>query len=79
MVWYGLISCVGVVRPQLYGSADIISFLFKTYGPGEAAIPNSLKGKGGGGGGGRGAKVRANTRPDNTKMKPITLYECAIR
>ena len=48
----------------MFGSAEIISFLFKTYGPGEAAIPNNLKGKAaGGGGGGKGAKV-----------KPITLY-----
>ena len=56
----------------MYGSADIISFLFNTYGPGEAAIPNSLKGKGGGGGG-KGAKVRVSARPDNTKMRPITM------
>jgi len=40
-------------------------------------VPSNLKGGGGGGGlfgGGKAAKTRANARPDNQKMKPITLW-----
>eukprot|EP01038_Epipyxis_sp_PR26KG_P004833 gene4833-6773_t len=65
-------------RPQLFGSEEIIKHLFNTYGPGESAIPGSLKGKGGGLGGlfkgGKGSKIQANARPDVTKLKPITIY-----
>mmetsp|Transcript_453 Transcript_453/g.657 ORF Transcript_453/g.657 Transcript_453/m.657 type:complete len:371 (+) Transcript_453:509-1621(+) len=58
-------------RPQLFGADDILAFLFRTYGPGEAAIPASLKARG------RavaGPRVRANARPDFAKMRPLTLY-----
>lgn len=60
-------------RPQLSGSTEIIEHLFNTYGPGAANIPGSLKG-------GLNlfknsrSSVRKNARPDNTKMRPITLY-----
>lgn len=63
-------------RPQLTGAAEIIEYLFETYGPGKEKIPSSLRGTGGGGifKSSKGANIRRNARPDSTRMKPITLY-----
>lgn len=62
-----------MVRPQLFGQQEIIRHLFKTYGPGESAIPPSLQSKGSGTSG-KGARLKTNARPDNSRMKPLTLY-----
>lgn len=60
-------------RPQLFGSQSIIKHLFDTYSEGEEAIPKKLRGASKTGGA-KGAKLIANARFDNPKMKPITLY-----
>lgn len=59
-----------IARPQLFGSDAIIKHLFKTYGPGEEAIPKNLKGSGSSATG----KTKPNARSDNQSMKPITIY-----
>ena len=68
-------------RPELFGSEEIIEYLFKTYGPGAASIPANLKGgekKGLFGGSssssGKGSKLRPDARSDITKLKPITVF-----
>jgi hypothetical protein len=61
-------------KPALYGTTDIINHLFNTYGPGEKAIPSSLKG-GSGNGVARGTgSSNKKARFDNQRMKPIQLY-----
>ena len=61
-------------KPALYGSTDIINHLFNTYGPGEKAIPSSLKG-GSGNGVARGTgSSNKKARFDNKTMRPIQLY-----
>jgi len=59
-------------KPELIGAKDIIFHLFTTYGPGEDAIPANMRKNSGSGA--TGVKMNAKARPDNTKMKPITLY-----
>lgn len=62
----------GMYKPQLFGANSIVEYLFQTYGPGVEAIPATLKGAGKSGGGGN--RMKKNSRPDNMKMKPVTLY-----
>lgn len=68
-------SHVKCYRPQLTGAAEIIDHLFEEYGPGKAKVPSSLRGgsfslfKSG-----KGTNIRKNARPDNIRMRSITLY-----
>jgi hypothetical protein len=64
-----------MVKPRITGAAGIVKYLFDAYGPGEEFAPkNLLGGSSTGTGGGKGSKIRANVRPDITKIKPIVLY-----
>ena len=61
-------------RPQFSGRKDIVEYLFQEYGSrdGDGLVPKGLSNKGAGGG--KGSKPNPNARPDNNKMKPLTLY-----
>lgn len=60
-------------RPTLFGTKEIIPYLFKTYTK-SGEIPGNFKGGLSAGKSGGGKKIRANARPDFLKIKPITLY-----
>jgi glutaredoxin len=64
----------------LFGSTEIIAYLFNTYGPGESLIPNNLRSSPSSpfpkflSGQSSGSKLRIDARPDAVKLKPITIW-----
>jgi len=60
-------------RPTLFGTKEIIPYLFKTYTK-SGEIPGNFKNGLSAAKAGSGKKIRANARPDFAKLKPITLY-----